>query len=269
MHYNFDLLVSVITPCYNGSRFLTRLIETVKIQNVNLEHIIVDDCSTDDSWNILVDLAAKYSWLRVFRLDINRGPIEARNYALKNCKGRYLSFLDVDDYWMPNKLATQINFMHNQNIAFSFSDYRFVSEDGSFVGRKLVGLNSIGWNLHHMTRYLGCLTVVLDRELIGDFLFPDVSREIRAEDFLAWSSIISKGFDAKRCPYDLARYTVVKNSRSSNRLLAALSVWKVYRQVEGISLLVSIIYFFNYLFFVSFKKVFYRPIFEIQKVDTD
>lgn len=262
-------LVSIITPAYNSSRYLTRALESVKRQDFSLEHIIVDDCSSDSSWLQLQALQVEYPWVKTIRLENNCGPVVARNKAIEISKGRFLAFHDVDDFWLPNKLKTQIQFMVDNDCALSFSDYRFVSEDGRYVGRRLNGFDKIGWNLHHITRYLGCLTIVLDKNKISDFIFPNINPAIRAEDFLAWSYCIKKTGAALRCPHDLARYAVVPNSRSSKPISVSFSIWKLYRNVEDISIFMSALYFICYSFVVAWKRFWYRPRFDRTEVDRD
>jgi teichuronic acid biosynthesis glycosyltransferase TuaG len=262
-------LVSVITPAYNAVRFLPRVVECVRRQlGVSYEHIIVDDCSTDDGWLELQKLAADDERIIIIRLPNNRGVVEARNAAISQARGRYLAFLDADDLWLEDKLLVQSCFMQETGAALSFTDYRFISEDGSKIGRLLKGPNKIGWSLHHMTRYLGCMTIMLDRDKYPDFLFDNISAEYRAEDFLAWSGIIRQHGPAIRCPHDLARYSVVPNSRSSSGSKAAKSVWRLYRGVERISLIMSGFYFICYVTFAAAKRFACRPIWPRSRIDS-
>lgn len=263
------MLVSVITPAFNAARFIPRVIKSVREQEgVSYEHIIVDDCSTDDSLAVLTALAAEDVRIKVIRFPVNRGVVEARNAAIAQAKGRYLAFLDADDIWLPSKLQTQLKFMQDMDIALSFTDYRFISEDGNRIGRLLRGPNKIGWSLHHMTRYIGCLTIVIDREKCPIFSFGNISSEYRAEDFFAWAKLIKEHRYAYRCPHDLARYSVVQHSRSSNGLRAAKSVWKLYREVERIPLVLSFFYFVFYALFSATKRVVCRPVWPRAKFDT-
>ena len=262
-------LVSIITPNFNGQRFIQRVVECVRLQEYHVEHIIVDDCSTDDSWDLLQKLSSDYSWLRTVRLEQNSGPIIARNRAIGLAKGRFLAFLDVDDLWLPQKLKTQIEFMLKTNCVLSFSDYRFITEDGKKIGRRIKGFDQIGWRLHHMTRYLGCLTIVLDFEKYPSFKIPEVPPSVRAEDFLAWSECIKRFGSALRCPHDLARYAVVENSRSSRKRRASVSVWKVYRDIEFIPFTAALLYFVSYAAGVFWKRFWYRPVFKRSNVDCD
>lgn len=261
-------IVSVITPNFNGYPFIARAVESVNQQNYPLEHIIVDDHSTDGSWDLLVNLGNKYPWLKPIRLDRNSGPVEARNQAIKISSGKYLAFLDIDDFWLPEKLSTQILFMKKNNCGLSFTDYRFVSQDGNLIGPRIHGFNSVGDHLHHMTRYLGCLTIILDKEKYPNFSIPSISPAYRAEDFLAWRDYMLKvGEPALRCPHDLARYSIVPNSRSSNALRAANSVWLLYRNVENLPFIKAIFYFVCYLAFSFFKRKIYKPRFKRELID--
>lgn len=263
-----DPVVSVITPNFNGCRFLERCIESVRRQEFSVEHIIVDDCSHDDSWLMLQRLAARYPWVKPIRLADNSGPVHARNRAIDEARGRFVAFLDVDDFWVRDKLSKQVNFMMERGVALSFSDYRFVSEDGKLIGRRLQGFDSIGWHLHHMTRYLGCLTVIVDRLYVPDFSIPEIKPATRAEDFLSWSNIIREHGAAVRCPYDLARYSVVRDSRSAAKM-GSVSVWRLYRNVEGLSFVSSALYFSVYALGVFWKRYRFKPVLPRSEVDSD
>lgn len=268
LNHRSNVLISVITPVFNAARFLPRLVRCVQEQHgANYEHIIVDDSSTDDSWVLLNALASSDARIRLIRLEINGGVVEARNVAISHARGRYLAFLDADDLWLPDKLVTQSTFMHEQQAALTFTDYRFISEDGKKIGLLLRGPHEIGWSIHHMTRYLGCLTIMLDRERIPNFSFGDVSADFRAEDFLAWSNVILHKGPARRCPHDLARYAVVSNSRSSSGSRAAKSVWRLYREIELISFFSSLFYFATYALFSTVKRFYCRPVFPRAFID--
>jgi hypothetical protein len=158
--------------------------------------------------------------------------------------------------------------MQKKDCILSFSDYRFVSENGRFIGRQLRGFNQIGWHLHHMTRYLGCLTIVLDREKNSDFRIPKIQPATRAEDFLAWSQCIQRFGPALRCPHDLARYAVVPNSRSAAKK-GSISVWRLYRYLEKIPLHWTIFYFFTYATGVFWKRYWNQPFMNRADVDQD
>lgn len=262
--------MTVITPVYNAEKFILRAVLSVQSQNgVLLEHILVNDGSTDKSLEILRNLSTLYSNVKVIDFKKNLGPIEARNSAVSMARGKYLAFLDVDDYWLPHKLITQTKFMETTGAVISFSDCRFISEDGGLIGRRLMGPMKVGFSLHHMTRFLACLTIMVNKDVCNDFSFPKINPAIRAEDFLAWLYVIEKYGPALRCPHDLARYAVVMNSRSSNPIKASFSVWELYRGVEKIHFLTACGYFLIYVFFVLIKKITMRPRWNSKSIDSD
>lgn len=253
-------LVSIITPAYNAERFLARLVACVRQQQgVRYEHIIVNDASTDNTAGRLQQLAFNDPRIRLIHCPRNVGVVVARNLAITVARGRFLAFLDADDVWLPEKLRRQTDFMLRIGAVISYTDYRFMSEDGTLIGRRLCGPRRIGWHLHHMTRYMGCLTVMVDRKQCPDFSFGTVSPEYRAEDFLAWSKLIRQHGYAYRCPHDLARYAVVANSRSSDGTRAARSVWRLYRDVEHLPAVRAFFYFFAYAISASAKRFLCKP----------
>ena len=197
------------------------------------------------------------------------GVLKARNLGIKNAQGKYIAFLDADDYWMPEKLSIQTRFMEESNSALTFTDYRFVSEDGFLIGRLLIGPKIINLFKHLTTRSgLGCLTVMINHEVVSNFSFENYDPIVdKVEDFLAWLNIIKKYGPAIRVPYDLARYRVVAGSLSSNIFVKAEAVWKVYRYLEEMNLLSASYCFMRFAFSAYFKRYFYRPIWPLNSID--
>ncbi|GHU75177.1 hypothetical protein FACS189461_0930 [Spirochaetia bacterium] len=125
------ILVSIITPNYNCSRFIGKTIESVLAQTYqNWEMIIVDDCSTDGSYEIALDYARKDSRIKVYRTEHNSGAALCRNKAIELSQGQYLAFLDSDDLWLPEKLEKQLKFMQENDCDFSFTEYELIDEEG-------------------------------------------------------------------------------------------------------------------------------------------
>jgi teichuronic acid biosynthesis glycosyltransferase TuaG len=122
-------LISIITPCYNSAGFLAQTIESVIAQTYkNWEMIIVDDCSTDASFDIALNYAAKDERIKVYRTEQNCGAALARNKAIKLSQGEYLAFLDSDDIWLPEKIERQLQFMRENNSDFSFTEYEHFND---------------------------------------------------------------------------------------------------------------------------------------------
>ena len=138
-------MISIITPNYNCGDYISETIESVLLQTYsNWELIIVDDCSSDDSYKIALDYAKKDSRIKVIRNETNLGTAISRNKALDIAKGDYIAFLDSDDLWEKDKLELQLNFMQENNCDFSFSQYDLIDEKG-------LSLNKTAKVIKHLT----------------------------------------------------------------------------------------------------------------------
>lgn len=113
-------MISVIIPTYNTALLIERTIRSVLAQSrQDFEVLIVDDCSTDDTLDVVRSIAD--ARIRVFRQPENRGPAAARNRGLAEAKGEYCAFLDGDDYWEPDFLKGTADFFdaHPETVAVS------------------------------------------------------------------------------------------------------------------------------------------------------
>lgn len=128
-------LVTVIIPTHNCIEYLPRAIESVYQQKVgNIEIIVIDDSSTDGTWAWLCKESGKHPQLKPYRTS-SLGPSGARNYALDRATGDYTAFLDADDYWLPGKLMSQLEFHRsNPTVTLSFTNYRHINLKGKDLG---------------------------------------------------------------------------------------------------------------------------------------
>lgn len=110
--------VSIIIPVYNSSSLIERCFNSVLNQtgDFQLEIIVIDDCSTDNS----VDIVKKYNNIILIQ-QANQGPALARNKGIERARGKYLAFLDADDFWMPRFLEKTITFLENHPEAIAVS----------------------------------------------------------------------------------------------------------------------------------------------------
>lgn len=131
--------VSVVIPCFRCSSTIERAVRSVAAQTMRpLEVLLVDDCSGDETIGLLHRLQDAYEagWIRVLTTDVNSGPATARNIAWRDAKGEYIAFLDADEVWHPEKIATQYAWMQ-LNPAIAMSGHRIVTSQAnrSFVGQ--------------------------------------------------------------------------------------------------------------------------------------
>ena len=244
-------LVSIITPSFNSARFIKECIDSVLSQTYdNWELLIVDDCSSDNSCELIAGYYDKR--ITLIGLEKNVGAAEARNIALRRAKGKYIAFLDTDDVWEKEKLAIQISFMQEHKIAFSFTAYQPISEDGSKLYSIIHAPKVVTYSSYLKNTIIGCLTVLIDREKTGDFEMPNIRS---SHDMALWLLIIRRGFDAYGLDKNLARYRIVSVSNTSSKWRAAKDVWRVYREVEKLSFFYSSWCFLNYGFNALVKRI--------------
>ena len=246
-------LVTVITPSYNSSRFIKECVTSVIDQSyINWELIIVDDCSIDNSRDIILELSVKDERIKYIFLEKNVGVAEARNIAIRKAQGKYIAFLDSDDLWLSNKLEKQIAFMQEKQIAFSFTTYQIMSEDGSQLTNIIKAPKKMTYSSYLKNTIIGCLTVVIDVEKTGNIAMPNLRV---SEDMALWLQLFKRGFFAYGLNEVLSKYRETSNSLSTNRFKAVKDVWKVYRTIEKLSFIYSGWCFVNYAFNAIKKRI--------------
>lgn len=239
-----NIQISVITPAYNAEKFIHETIESVLAQTyTHWEMIIVDDCSRDRTVSIVEQYMKHDDRIKLVQLEENSGSAVARNKAMDHAQGRYLAFLDSDDLWLPEKLEKQLMFMQHEDIAFSFTKYVRILEDGTETSMVSKTPATIGYEGLMKQCVIGCLTVMLDREKIGELRMVNIRTR---QDYAFWLKITRNGYLAYGIPEVLAQYRLVQDSISSNKVQAAKRNWYVYRQIEQQNLLKSLWYFSNY-----------------------
>ena len=243
---NSNPLVSIITPCYNADKFIAETIESVLSQTYqNWEMLICDDCSTDNSVEIIRAYADKDSRIKLFKTPHNTGtPAEPRNIAIDNAKGYCVAFLDADDVWLPNKLETEVGFMLNGNYEMVYSNYEKISWEGKRSGRVVIAPKTATYNdMVKSCVVPACITTMIKRELVGDIRFKTMPKE----DYAFWLSIFRKGITAYNTNTLQALYRLTPNSRSSQKLKLISAQWNVLRDEERLNFFYALYCLFVFL----------------------
>ena len=128
--------VSVIMPCYNHARYLSEAVSSILCQTYgHLELLIVDDCSSDDSWQVACGLAARDCRVKLIRHKTNSGLSKSRNDAMQASKGALIAFCDSDDVWEPRKLDVQVRLLQrNPAYDVTYCDTIIIDEAGQATG---------------------------------------------------------------------------------------------------------------------------------------
>lgn len=231
------MLVSVIMPTFNCGRFIADSIDSVIAQTVtDWELCIVDDCSDDDTADVLKPYLEKYPNIRYTRLERNGGPAVARTEALRQATGKYVAFLDSDDLWLPEKLEKQIAFMEENGAVFSCTAYRHMDEEGNLLDVVRIPPKKTDYNkMLFLSNPVGNLTVMYDREALGDYQVPPIKKR---NDFALWLRILRDAPCCAGMPDVLAYYRLRSNSvtTSSSKLQLVKYHWTLYREHEKLPL---------------------------------
>jgi len=245
-------LVSIITPSYNNALFIEETIESVLHQTYpHWELIIIDDCSLDNSLEIIKRYAKDEPRIKLIINTENVGVSESRNIAIKSAKGTYIAFLDSDDLWLPKKLYKQLTLMKKTNSLMSYSSYKTINEKSIVTGYFLVK-TKVSYKDLLKTSTIGTLTTIYNAKKLGKFYFDDRGHE----DYVMKLNILKRIGVARGVREPLAHYRIVENSISRNKLQAASWQWKIYRESEKLPPLKSFYYFMHYTYngFTKYKK---------------
>lgn len=232
-------LVSIITPVHNSEKYILACINSVIDQTYTYwEHILVDDCSTDNSAKIIKGFAEKDDRIRYLKLSENSGAGVARNKAIEESKGKYIAFLDSDDLWNSEKLARQVAFMEENNYHFTFTGYKVIDHKGRPTGREIPAKKRVTYKSALYKNPIGCLTVIYNADYFGKQYMPTIRKR---QDYALWLRLL-KHSDAYGLDKYLSSYRTGNDSISSNKLGLIIYEWKIYRNIEGFSILKSAFY---------------------------
>ena len=226
-------LVSIITPVYQAERFIEQTILSVKAQTYqNWELILVDDCSSDKSAEIINKYKADDNRILYYRLETNSGAAVARNTAIKYAEGEYMAFLDSDDLWAPEKLSRQIAFMTEKNCAFSFTRINFINASGNIEKSNVLIPEKV--NYQHLLRetVIATSTVLINRNFFPNFTMP---LRRGGQDYATWLKLLRHTDYAYGLNECLTSYRISSNSLSSNKLSSIQQVYEIQTQDEKIN----------------------------------
>lgn len=247
--------VSVIIPVYNAGKFLEgTLLSAINQSYQDMEIVLVDDCSTDNSAEIIKRLQSDHPNIIYHRQEKNQGAAVARNTALNIAKGRFVAFLDSDDLWIPEKLKWQLADMKKREAAISFTAIDFVDEEDNQLRDIREVKEVIDYKFLLKNTMIATSTVIVDRSKTGDFQMP-LRRS--GQDYATWLMLLRNGTKAYGINEVLTHYRIRNNSLSSNKWKSIQQVFDIQTKDEGLNVVYAS---YNTLFFIfnAFKKRFMK-----------
>lgn len=247
-------LVSIVMPSYNTGAYISDSIKSVLSQTYLFwELIIVDDCSTDNTDEIVASFLND-NRIKYFKNEKNSGAAISRNRALQEAKGKWIAFLDSDDLWEPNKLERQIAFMETNGYKFTCTDYK-IQLNGNWLPFIYTSPNKITERKMKNYCYFSTITVMYDREYVGLIQIENVKKN---NDYAMWLKVIKKT-SCYRLPECLSFYIKHEGSISSGNKMKLIKhhyiMWRVAEKKNPVSAFILTI---RNLFFGTIKKIKYR-----------
>jgi hypothetical protein len=169
-------LISVALCTFNGERWLAQQLTSILEQSHrNLDIVIVDDCSSDGTAQLLAQFAAGDARIRLFRNERNLGFIGNFERALRECRGEFIALADQDDFWLPHKLATQLAEIGDNLL--TYSRVELIDAQGQPIHRRFPRVNRLDGRCALSLLVDNCVTghaCLIHRDLLTAALpFPD------------------------------------------------------------------------------------------------
>ncbi|HIB1859843.1 glycosyltransferase family 2 protein [Enterococcus faecium] len=248
--------VSIIMPSFNSEKYVLDAIISVQNQTYkNWEMIIVDDCSNDNTINIISEVIANDNRIKLYRQERNLGAGAARTRALGLINGRFIAYLDADDIWYPDKLSKQISFMLKNNIGFSCTSYEVIDNDGNKLNKQIYMLPKVDYIGFLTNNLLQTVGIMVDSKIVDKkyLIMPNLRRR---QDAATWLQILKAQYYCYGMEEILAQYRRTQGSLSSNKFKAVKGVWYLYRKIEHLSFSFSCYCFIRYAYLAIWKRIY-------------
>lgn len=248
-------LVTVITPAYNAECFIKETIDSVLAQSMSdWEMIVIDDGSADHTRDIVSAYAQTDSRIRLVVNESNMGVARTRNRGLELFRGRYVAFLDSDDYWEPQMLEKMVARAEETGADIIYCSYALVDEAGKKVCNDFIVPSATTFEESIIRSVITCSTVLITGDLAKDNRFPV---NMYHEDIAMWFRILRDGGTACGVTEVLAAYRQRKDSRSGDKLVSAVRRWPIYRKHLEMSFFQSVKAMIGYGYYglIKFKRI--------------
>ena len=245
-----EILISIIIPCFNSEKYINNCLNSVLNQtHKNLEIIIIEDYSNDNTYSILSDFSKIDSRIILLKNSQNLGVSYSRNLGLSIAKGDYICFLDSDDIWDLHKVEKQLGFMLKKECSLSYTLFTIFDDDSRNPLNNLP--DQVNFDNLLFGNSIALSSTMLNRSSIKNLQF----KKIGHEDYLFWLNYLRFGENGYLLRENLLFYRVHSKSISYNKFKAINFTWNIYRNELHFNTFKAG-YFFIIHIFNSFKKRF-------------
>ena len=250
--------VSIITPSYNSEKYVIETIKSVINQTyTNWELIIVDDCSSDRTCELVRGFMKKDNRVKLIDKKKNSGAADSRNITLKYSTGRFIAYLDSDDVWYPDKLSQQVSIMIKNKYGFSCTSYEVIDNEGNSLNKFIKMKEKLDYRGFLINNLIQTVGVMIDLNVVPKN-YLEMPNMIRRQDAATWLQILKSGYNCFGIEEILCKYRRTKGSLSSNKVKAIKGIWYLYREIEKLSLIFSIYCFCRYSLLAVWKRVYLK-----------
>lgn len=233
--------VSVIMPAYNAAAYIAEAVDSVFLQQVNWELIIIDDCSTDDTKSVLEEYLQDPRVI-YWKNDTNLGVAASRNLGIQKAAGAYIAFLDADDRWTAGKLESQLRLMQEKNAVLCSTARALMDQKGKLTGKIIPVKEKITYKSLLYSNCISMSSAVIKREIAMEF---PMEQDYLHEDYILWLMVLKKYGVAYGINEPMLEYRISQGSKSGNKFKSAKMTFGVYRHI-GLNIFQSIYYFISY-----------------------
>ena len=245
-------LISVVIPAYNCADVIGSAIDSALAQSVALEILVLDDGSSDELEAVMAGYEGNEA-VRFAKNEKNLGAAATRNRGVSLARGKYVAFLDADDYWTEDKLSSQLALMEQTGCVLCCTARELMTPEGELTGKVIPVKEQISYRELLKHNSINCSSVLILTEVAREF---PMHHDDSHEDYIMWLEVLRKYGFACGINEPLLKYRLSNSGKSGNKLHSAKMTYKVYRYM-GFGVLKSMACFCSYAFH-GVKKYFFR-----------
>ncbi len=236
--------ISVVMPAYNAAKTIGDAIASVLNQTYkDFELIVINDCSKDNTYEIMTELSKSDDRLIVLQNEKNSGVSVTRNYGVSRAKGEWIAFLDSDDMWREDKLEKQLAVLNaNEGAVISYTASAFIDEHGNSFGYVMEAEERTTFSTLLKKNLLSCSSVMIRSDVMKSLKMPGDEMH---EDYYIWLNVLKKHKYAYGLNEPMLIYRLSSNSKSSSRIKSAKMIFNTYH-AYGYSRLISFLLMLRY-----------------------
>lgn len=222
-------LCSVVIPAYKCASFIGETLDSVMAQTYQeLEIIVVNDCSPDNTEEVILEYCKRDARIRYLKNEVNQGVAKTRNLGVRSARGEWIALVDSDDCWEPGKLEAQMELVKEKKGLLCYTGCQFMNNQGQLIGRVFKVPETVDYEKLLYQNVIVCSSVLISRDLM---LEHPMYGDHMHEDYITWLTILKK-HQAYGIQAPLVRYRIADNSKTRNKFKSVHMTFQVYRHMH-------------------------------------